>query len=53
MLSAVLVSVEVKITSYVGFAADLKENPPHAIVSGFFVGDTPGTDTLYDFHEKL
>lgn len=41
MLRAILVSVEFKITSYTRFAADLKENYLHAIISGFSVGDTP------------
>lgn len=41
MLRAILVSVEFKITSYTRFAADLKENHLHAIISGFSVGDTP------------
>ena len=53
MLRAILVSVEFKITSYTRFAADLKENHLHAIISGFSVGDTPGTGTFYDFHRRL
>ncbi len=53
MLRALLVSVEFKITSYTRFAADLKENHLHAIISGFSVGDTPGTGTFYDFHKRL
>lgn len=53
MLRALLVSVEFKITSYTRFAADLKENHLHAIISGFSVGDTPGTGTFYDFHNRL
>ena len=53
MLRALLVSVEFKITSYTRFAADLKENHLHAIISGFSVGDTPGTGTFYDFHRRL
>lgn len=40
MLRAILVSAAFKITSYTRFAADLKENLLHAIISGFFVGDT-------------
>ena len=44
------VSVEFKITSYTRFAADLKENYLHAIISGFSIGDTPGVGTFYDFH---
>lgn len=53
MPRAILVSVEFKITSYTRFAADLKENHLHAIISGFEVGDTPGVGTFYDFHKRL
>jgi len=53
MLRSILVSVEFKVTSYTRFAADLKENYLHAIISGFIVGDTPGVGTLYDFHNRL
>lgn len=53
MLRAILVFAAFKITSYTRFAADLKENLLHAIISGFFVGDTPGVVTFYDFHRRL
>lgn len=53
MPRAILVSVEFNITSYTRFAADLKENHLHAIISGFEVGDTPGVGTFYDFHKRL
>lgn len=53
MLLAILVSVEFKITSYTRFAADLKKNHLHAIISDFSVGDTPGVGTFYDFHKRL
>lgn len=53
MLRAILVSVEFKITSYTRFAADLKENYLHAIISGFTVHDTPSIGTFYDFHRRL
>ena len=53
MLRSILLSVEVKITSYTKWAADLKENHLHAILSGFTVGDTPGTGTFYDFQARL
>ena len=53
MLRSILVSVAFKITSYTKFAADLKENFLHAILSGFTVGDTPGVGTFYDFHRRL
>lgn len=42
MLRSILLSVEFKVTSYTRWAADLKENHLHAILSGFPVGDTPG-----------
>ena len=35
------------------WAADLKENHLHAILSGFPVGDTPGVGTFYDFQSPL
>ena len=53
MLRAILVFAAFKITSYTRFAADLKEYLLHAIISGFFVGDTPGVGTFYDFHRQL
>lgn len=53
MLRSILVSVEFKITSYTRWAADLKENHLHAIISGFSVGDTPGVGTFYDFTSRL
>lgn len=53
MLRALLVSVEFKITSYTRFAADLKENHLHAIISGFQVANTPGVGTFYDFRRRL
>ena len=53
MLRSILVSVEFKITSYTKFAADLKENHLHALISGFSIGDTPGVGTFYDFHKRL
>ena len=53
MLRSILVSDQFKISSYTRFASDLKENHLHAIISGFHVGDTPGTGTFYDFHRRL
>lgn len=41
-LRSSLLSVERKVTSYTKWAADLKENHLHAILSGFPVSDTPG-----------
>lgn len=53
MLRSVLVSVEFKVVSYTKWAADLKENHLHAIISGFPVGDTPGVGTFADFFSRL
>ena len=53
MLRSILLSVEFKVTSYTRWAADLKENHLHAILSGFPVGDTPGVGTFYDFLSRL
>ena len=53
MLHAILVSVEFKITSYTRLVSDLKGNHLHAIISGFYVGDTPSINTVYDFHRRL
>ena len=53
MLRSILVSVEFKITSYTILAFDLKENHLHAIISGFYVGNTPGVGTFYDFRRRL
>ena len=47
MLRSILLSVEFKVTSYTKWAADLKENHIHAILSGFPVGDTPLLGTIY------
>lgn len=46
MLRSILLSVEFKTTSYTKWAASLKENYLHAILSGFTIGDTPGYETL-------
>ena len=53
MLRSILLSAEVKITSYTKWADNLKENHLHAILSGFTVGDTPGVGTFYDFQLRL
>ena len=53
MLRSVLVSVEFKVVSYTKWAADLKENHLHAIISGFHVGNTPGVGTFADFFTRL
>lgn len=34
-------------------ASDLKENHLHAIISGFYVSNTPGVGTFYNFHRRL
>ena len=48
MMRSILLSVEVKTTSYTRLTDDLKENQLHANLSVFTVGDTPGTGTFYD-----
>ena len=53
MLRSVLVPVEFQVVSYTKWAADLKEDHLHAIISGFHVGDTPGVGTLADFFSRL
>ena len=53
ILRSILLSVEFKVTSYTKWAADLKENHLHAILSGFSVGNTPGVGTFYDFQNRL
>lgn len=53
MMRSVLLSVEFKVVSYTRWAACLKENHLYAILSGFLVGDTPGTGTFYDFMSRL
>ncbi|MCI8796060.1 MAG: hypothetical protein HFG89_04280 [Dorea sp.] len=53
MLRSYLLSIKCKITSTTAWASDLKQNYLHAILSGFSVGDTPGTGTFYDFFDRL
>lgn len=53
MLRSYLLSIKCKITSTIAWASDLKQNYLHAILSGFSVGDTPGTGTFYDFFDRL
>ncbi len=53
MLRSILLSVEFKVFSYTKWAAGLKENHLHAILSGFSIGDTLGTGTFYDFLGRL
>ncbi len=53
MLRSILLCVEFKVTSHTKWAADLKENHLHAILSGFPVSYTPGVGTFYDFQSRL
>lgn len=53
MLRSYLLSIKCKISSTTAWASDLKQNYLHAILSGFSVGDTPGTGTFYDFFDRL
>ena len=46
-------SIDFKVTSVTDWAAQLKINPLYAILSGFEIGDTPGTGTFYDFFTRL
>ena len=48
-----LLSLDFKVTSLTGWAAQLKINPLYAILSGFEFGDTPGVGTFYDFLNRL
>lgn len=53
MFRSYLLSLEFKIPSPTTWASSLKQNHLHAILSGFSVGDTPGTGTFYDFFDRL
>ena len=53
MLRSYLLSIKCKVPSTTAWASDLKQNYLHAILSGFSVGDTPGTGTFYDFFDRL
>ena len=53
MLRSYLLSMKFKITSITKWASALKLNPLYTILSGFQVGDTPGTGTFYDFTDRL
>lgn len=53
MQRSYLLSIDFKVTSITDWAAQLKINPLYAILSGFEVGDTPGTGTFYDFLNRL
>ena len=46
-------SIDFKVTSLTEWAAQLKMNPLHAILSGFEPGNTPGVGTFYDFINRL
>ena len=53
MQRSYLLSIDFKVTPITHWAARLKINPLYAILSGFEVGDTPGTGTFYDFFDRL
>lgn len=53
MLRSCLLSIKFKIPSLTSWASSLKQNPLYAILSGFSVGNTPGTGTFYDFMRRL
>ncbi|MDD7602470.1 MAG: hypothetical protein PUK54_07735 [Firmicutes bacterium] len=53
MLRSYLLSMKFKVPSLTAWASCLKQNHLYAILSGFLVGDTPGTGTFYDFLDRL
>lgn len=53
MQRSYLLPIDFKVTSITDWAAQLKINPLYAILSGFEVGNTPGTGTFYDFFDRL
>ena len=53
MLRSYLLSLKFKVSSVTNWASCLKQNYLYAILSGFPVGDTPGTGTFYDFFDRL
>ena len=53
MLRSYLLSMKFKVPSLTAWASRLKQNYLYAILSGFSVGDTPGTGTFYDFLGRL
>ena len=53
MYRSYLLSIEFKITSLTEWASALKRTPLYAILSGFLVGDVPGTGTFYDFLDRI
>lgn len=53
MLCSIQLSVKYKITSYTNWAADLKGNHLHAILSGFTVSNAPDNGTFYNSQKRL
>lgn len=53
MLRSYLLSMKFKVPSLTSWASLLKQNHLYAILSGFPVGDTPGTGTFYDFLRRV
>ncbi len=53
MLRSYLLSMKFKVPSLTSWASHLKHNHLYAILSGFIVGDAPGTGTFYDFMGRL
>ena len=53
MLRSYLLSMKFKVPSLTLWASRLKQDHLYAILSGFIVGDTPGTGTFYDFMNRL
>ena len=53
MQKSYLLSIDFKLAPLTDWAAQLKINPLHAILSGFDVSSTPGVGTFYDFLNRL
>lgn len=53
MLRSYLLSIKFKVTSITTWSSCLKQNHLYAILSGFAIGDTPGTGTFYDFFDRI
>ena len=53
ILRSYLLSMKFQVPSLTSWASNLKHNHLYAILSGFIVGDAPGTGTFYDFMGRL
>ena len=53
MLRSMLLSIELRVTSFTQWVRMLHESPLYAILSGFSPEDVPGVGTFYDFASRL